>query len=98
MGVLPRPAGSSLAGSTTWMAASTTPAPPTKQLLASTLTTTTVMRTGAGDWPGWQTRWDAYFAIGCGHNPAIGFSSYHNNGREDRVWRIRCGHRYALRM
>merc|ERR1711998_331804 len=52
----------------------------------------------AGGWPGWQTRWDAYFAIGCGHNPAIGFSSYHNNGREDRVWRIRCGHRYALRM
>merc|ERR1719460_2831358 len=20
----------------------------------------------AGGWPGWQTRWDAYFAIGCG--------------------------------
>merc|ERR1719171_487632 len=52
----------------------------------------------AGGWPGWQTSWDAYFAIGCGHNPAIGFSSYHDNRREDRRWRIRCGHRYALRM
>jgi len=52
----------------------------------------------AGGWPGWQTRWDAHFAIGCGHNPAIGFSSYHNNHKEDRVWRIRCGHRYALRV
>merc|ERR1712230_176383 len=52
----------------------------------------------AGGWPGWQTRWDAYFAIGCGTNPAIGFSSYHDNGKEDRRWRIRCGHRYALRM
>merc|ERR1712048_30025 len=52
----------------------------------------------AGGWPGWQTRMDAHFAIGCGHNPAIGFSSYHNNHREDRVWRIRCGHRYALRV
>jgi len=52
----------------------------------------------AGGWPGWQTRMDAHFAIGCGTNPAIGFSSYHNNHREDRVWRIRCGHRYALRM
>merc|ERR1712022_60107 len=39
----------------------------------------------AGGWPGWQARWDAYFAIGCGHNPAIGFSSYHNNHKEDRV-------------
>merc|ERR1711977_433337 len=52
----------------------------------------------AGGWPGWQTRWDAHFAIGCGHNPAIGFSSYHDNGKEDRRWRIRCGHRYALRV
>merc|ERR1711937_395814 len=52
----------------------------------------------AGGWPGWQTRWDAHFAIGCGHNPAIGFSSYHNNHKEDRIWRIRCGHRYALRV
>merc|ERR1712054_748995 len=52
----------------------------------------------AGGWPGWQTRMDAHFAIGCGHNPAIGFSSYHNNHKEDRVWRIRCGHRYALRV
>merc|ERR1719171_1291000 len=49
----------------------------------------------AGGWPGWQTAWDHYFAIGCGHNPAIGFSSYHDNRREDRRWRIRCGHRYA---
>merc|ERR1711959_398856 len=52
----------------------------------------------AGGWPGWQTRMDAHFAIGCGTNPAIGFSSYHDNGKEDRRWRIRCGHRYALRM
>merc|ERR1711907_667161 len=52
----------------------------------------------AGGWPGWQTRWDAHFAIGSGHNPAIGFSSYHSNRKEDRIWRIRCGHRYALRV
>merc|ERR1711975_91525 len=52
----------------------------------------------AGGWPGWQTSWDAFFSLSCGHNPAIGFSSYHNNHREDRVWRIRCGHRYATRM
>merc|ERR1712183_444886 len=49
----------------------------------------------AGGWPGWQTNWDAHFVLSCGHNPAIGFSSYHNNGREDRRWRIRCGSRYA---
>merc|ERR1712054_580104 len=52
----------------------------------------------AGGWPGWQTSWDAFFSLSCGHNPAIGFSSCHNNHREDRVWRIRCGHRYATRM
>jgi hypothetical protein len=52
----------------------------------------------AGGWPGWQTRWDAHFNINCNQQPAIGFSSYHNNGREDRIWRIRCGARYALRM
>merc|ERR1712167_535494 len=52
----------------------------------------------AGGWPGWQTNWDAHFVLSCGHNPAIGFSSYHNNGREDRRWRIRCGSRYATRM
>jgi len=52
----------------------------------------------AGGWPGWQTSWDAHFNINCGHQPAIGFSSAHNNGREDRIWRIRCGARYALRM
>merc|ERR1739847_120248 len=44
----------------------------------------------AGGWPGWQTSWDAHFNINCGHQPAIGFSSAHNNGREDRIWRIRC--------
>merc|ERR1711981_249356 len=33
-------------------------------------------------WPGWQTSWDAHFNINCGHQPAIGFSSAHNNGRE----------------
>jgi len=52
----------------------------------------------AGGWPGFQTSWDAYFNINCGQNPAIGFSSYHDNRKEDRRWRIRCGHRYALRM
>merc|ERR1711868_143790 len=51
-----------------------------------------------GAWPGWQTSWDAYWNLNCGHNPAIGFSSYHDNRREDRRWRIRCGHRYATRM
>merc|ERR1739838_1186348 len=45
----------------------------------------------AGGWPGWQTSWDAHFNINCGHQPAIGFSSAHNNGREDRIWGIRCG-------
>merc|ERR1712072_796532 len=52
----------------------------------------------AGGWPGWQTSWDAHFNINCGHQPAIGFSSAHSNGREDRIWRIRCGARYATRM
>merc|ERR1711971_13149 len=52
----------------------------------------------AGGWPGWQTSWDAHFNINCGHQPAIGLSSAHNNGREDRIWRIRCGARYATRM
>merc|ERR1712110_1148945 len=52
----------------------------------------------AGGWPGWQTSWDAHFNINCGHNPAIGFSSIHNSGREDRIWRIRCGTRYATRI
>merc|ERR1712227_1061158 len=51
-----------------------------------------------GAWPGWQTSWDAYWNLNCGHNPAIGWSSYHDNRREDRRWRIRCGHRYATRM
>jgi len=48
-------------------------------------------------WPGWQTGWDATFHIGCGANPAVGFSSTHNNGREDRIWRVRCG-RFYVRM
>jgi len=47
-----------------------------------------------GGWPGWQTNWDAHFALSCGHNPVVGFSSYHNNHREDRRWRQQCGHRY----
>merc|ERR1719240_1350048 len=51
-----------------------------------------------GAWPGWQKSWDAYWNLNCGHNPAIGWSSYHDNRREDRRWRIRCGHRYATRM
>merc|ERR1711868_288646 len=51
-----------------------------------------------GAWPVWQTSWDAYWNLNCGHNPAIGWSSYHDNRREDRRWRIRCGHRYATRM
>merc|ERR1712178_138230 len=49
-------------------------------------------------WPGWQTSWDAYWSLHCGHDPLIGLSSYHDNRREDRRWRIRCGMRYALRM
>merc|ERR1711988_322748 len=49
-------------------------------------------------WPGWQTSWDAYWSLHCGHDPLIGLSSYHDNRREDRHWRIRCGMRYALRM
>merc|ERR1739848_725383 len=35
-----------------------------------------------GGWPGWQTNWDAHFALSCGHNPVVGSSSYHNNHRE----------------
>merc|ERR1711998_257935 len=42
-------------------------------------------------WPGWQTPWDGTFHIGCGHNPAVGFSSYHDNRKEDRRWRVQCG-------
>jgi len=48
-----------------------------------------------GSWPGWQTNWDAQFNINCGHNPVVGFSSYHNNQKEDRRWRIQCGRRYS---
>merc|ERR1712093_873445 len=48
-----------------------------------------------GGWPGWQTGWDATFHIGCGHRPAVGFSSYHNNHREDRRWRVQCGSFYV---
>merc|ERR1712046_378023 len=44
-----------------------------------------------GGWPGWQTNWDATFHLSCGHRPAVGFSSYHNNGKEDRRWRMQCG-------
>merc|ERR1711998_591535 len=44
-----------------------------------------------GGWPGWQTNWDATWSIGCGHNPAVGFSSYHDNRKEDRRWRVQCG-------
>jgi len=44
-----------------------------------------------GGWPGWQTNWDATFHLSCGHRPAVGFSSYHDNGREDRRWRVQCG-------
>merc|ERR1712046_74339 len=44
------------------------------------------------NWPGWQTNWDATWSIGCGSRPAVGFSSYHDNGKEDRRWRVRCGH------
>merc|ERR1712159_351645 len=49
-----------------------------------------------GAWPrNWQTNWDAHFALSCGHNPVVGFSSYHNNHKEDRRWRQQCGHRYV---
>jgi len=42
-------------------------------------------------WPGWQTNWDATWSLSCGHRPMVGMSSYHDNGKEDRRWRIRCG-------
>merc|ERR1712093_317698 len=42
-------------------------------------------------WPGWQTNWDGTWSLSCGHKPMVGMSSYHDNGREDRRWRIRCG-------
>jgi len=48
-------------------------------------------------WPGWQTNWDATWSIGCGHAPMVGLSSYHNNHREDRRFRIRCG-RATIRL
>jgi len=48
-------------------------------------------------WPSWQTNWDATFHIGCGHRPVVGISSYHDNRKEDRRWRIRCG-TFASRM
>merc|ERR1712054_166261 len=43
------------------------------------------------NWPGWQTNWDATWSLSCGHKPMVGISSYHDNGKEDRRWRIRCG-------
>jgi len=42
-------------------------------------------------WPHWQTNWDATWSIGCGHRPLVGLSSYHDNGKEDRRWRVQCG-------
>merc|ERR1712054_615780 len=46
---------------------------------------------GKSGWPGWQTNWDATWSLSCGHRPMVGMSSYHNNGKEDRRWRIQCG-------
>merc|ERR1712054_330002 len=42
-------------------------------------------------WPHWQTNWDATWSIGCGHRPLVGLSSYHDNHKEDRRWRVQCG-------
>jgi len=49
-------------------------------------------------WPGWQTHWDSTFHIGCGSNPAVGFSSYHDNRKEDRRWRVQCGNFLHARL
>jgi hypothetical protein len=50
----------------------------------------------AGSWGGWKTKMRQGWGLTCSNNePVIGFSSYHDNRKEDRVWRIRCGHRYV---
>merc|ERR1711907_303968 len=46
---------------------------------------------GKSGWPHWQTNWDATWSIGCGHRPLVGLSSYHDNHKEDRRWRVQCG-------
>merc|ERR1711907_648005 len=58
------------------------------KVLCSTFHGVSISKSG---WPGWQTNWDATWSLSCGHRPMVGVSSYHNNGREDRRWRIRCG-------
>jgi len=43
-------------------------------------------------WPGWQTQWDRPFALHCpGNQVLVGWSGVHNNGYEDRLFRIQCG-------
>merc|ERR1712023_40008 len=55
------------------------------------------MSVQASAWPGYQTKWDAEWGIGCGHNPMIGIGGKHSNWYEDRLFRIRCG-KLSLRM
>merc|ERR1712159_241563 len=55
------------------------------------------MNVQASAWPGYQTKWDAEWGIGCGHNPMIGIGGKHSNWYEDRLFRVRCG-KLALRM
>merc|ERR1712139_39415 len=47
-----------------------------------------------GNWPGWQTNWDATWSLSCGHAPVVGISAVHSNRKEDRLWRLRCGSFY----
>jgi len=56
------------------------------------------MNVQASAWPGYQTKWDAEWGIGCGHNPMIGIGGKHSNWYEDRVFRIRCGKLALNRM
>merc|ERR1711959_263100 len=58
------------------------------RVLCSTFHGVNIAKSG---WPGWQTNWDATWSLSCGHRPMVGMSSYHQNGREDRRWRIQCG-------
>ena len=40
---------------------------------------------------GYVNGWDQPVSFTCGHLESIvGFSSYHDNGKEDRRWRFKC--------
>jgi len=47
--------------------------------------------TSVSYWSGWLNNWDAEVKYVCNHDHVItGIESYHDNGKEDRRWNVRC--------